>query len=537
MHDTIKGSFLFLNIGSSEKNMQDNIHENALPQFAIGIRKAANAVGKTMGAAGVNVVLESKLNPRHILVNDGSTIVEAMELADPIQNIGLSFLKEAVARSNANSGDGSSSTTILLSKILDEGIKSGVSTLEIKRSLEECLPIIEESLKKQIREITTDGIKAVAIVAGEDEEVATILKEIYEKIGKDGIIHLENSGTFETNYSLIEGVRFIDTGYLSSDLVSDEEAEKRGEKPKRAIYNNPTILVTKNKVEHDSDLNPLLSALIARGDKTLVIFTSDMVSDVAKRLIALQKEPKRSINILIIKAPWLWKGYVYEDLAKLTGATIIEDSTGTSLGNKFRLDWLGTCGTIICDKDETTLVGTRDISDHKKDLEADGSADSKLRLSWLNTKTAILKLGAKSETELSWRRYKTEDAIFSSRSSLHHGIVAGGGIALLNCIKDLPDTIGGNILKEALKAPLTQIIANAGSQRTFDEATRGESVGFNAKTGEVVDMFQAGIVDSADIVRNAVRNSLGIAASMLTTSSVIVLPSEKEKKDSPFPFV
>lgn len=505
---------------------QDNIHAYALPRLAEGTRKAASIVGSTMGAAGVNVSLESKLNPKHLLINDGSTIVEAIELADPIENIGLSFLKEAVARSNSNSGDGSSTTTILLSKILEEGIKSGVSTLEIKRSLEDCLPLVEKSIQEQTKEITPQDIKAVATIAGEDEEVAGILQEIYEKVGKEGIIHLENSGTYDTDYSLIEGVRFVDTGYLSPYMAHDHKT--------KAIYKNPTILVTKNKIQHINDINPLLAALEAQNKKDLIIFTDDMDSGVARILI--EAHNKGVLNILIIKAPTLWKSYVFEDFAKCVGATIIEDSSGTKLGKELQLGWLGTCETLICDKEETTLIGIKDITDHVMELEEEGTNDAKLRLSWLTTKTAILKLGAKSETELSWRRYKTEDAIFSSRLALRSGVVAGGGVALFNASRalgELADTIGGKILRVVLEAPIRQITANAGHNP--DDIVASINVpfndrGFNAKTGKIENMEQAGIIDSAEIVRNAVRNSLGIAATMLTTHAVITLPPTSQEE-------
>lgn len=472
---------------------EDNIYPDALPRMAEGVRKAASVVGKTMGKTGVNVSLEHKLNPKHLLVNDGATIIEAIELADPIESIGLSFLKEAVARSNANSGDGSSTTTTILSSILEQGVKLQNTTLEVKRSLDDCLPIIENSIKKQRKEITAKDIKAVATIAGEDEEVAEILQEIYEKIGETGIIHLENSGTYDTNYSLIEGVRFVDTGYLSPYMAHDHKT--------KAIYKNPTILVTKNKISHINDINPLLGALEAQNKKDLVIFTDDMDSGVARLLI--EAHTKGIVNILIIKAPTLWKSLVFEDFAKCIGATIIEDSSGTKLGKEIQIGWLGTCETLICDKEEVTLLGIQDISDHIKSLEELGTTDSKLRLSWLTPKTAILKLGAKSETELSWRRYKTEDAIFSSRAALRNGVVAGGGVALKNVILDLPDTIGGNILKVALMAPITQICANMQI--------------------EIPEKFGDEVIDSTDIVLNAVRNSLGIAATMLTTSAVITL--------------
>lgn len=514
--------------------MSDNITESALPKLAEGVRKAAVLVGSTMGPKGRNILIEHKQTPYHLLTNDGATIIKAIQLSDPIEKIGLGFLKEAAERSNHTSGDGSSTTTVLLNAILEEGIKTGVSTLDIKNSLDECLPLIEESIRSQTRQITVEDIPAVARIAGEDEELAATLGEIYKTIGKDGIIHLEGSGSYDTSYSLIEGVRFVDTGYLSPYMAHDESAEKDGRKATKALYHKPTILITKNKIENVNQINPILNAVIARGDKTLVIFTDDMDSKVAKMLIELQKNPERSINILIIKAPTLWKTYVFEDFAKITGTTIVEDASGTALGNKFQLSWLGTCDTLITDKEETTVIGIQDISEHIKELEAEGTTDSKLRLSWLTTKTAILKLGAKSETELSWKKLKIEDAIFSSRLALKHGVVAGGGVALSAAAEIMPDSIGGNILRIALHKPMYQVLDNAGIMKVL---TNGYTMGVDASTGMFGDMFEAGIVDASSIVLGAIRNSLGIASTLLTTSSVILLPEEKEKtQGSPFPF-
>lgn len=495
---------------------QDNIYLDALPRLAEGVRKASSIVAKTMGPRGSNVELESKFYPYHIITNDGATILKEIELADPIERIGLSHLKEAADRSNNSSGDGSSTMTVLLSSILEEGIQSGAGTLELKQSLDECIPIIEASIRHQTKQVTVEDIPSVARIAGENEQLAQTLGEIYKTIGKDGIIHLEGSGTYETSYKLIEGVRFIDTGYLSPYMATDG---------KKAIYEKPTILVTKNKITHFKDIDPILQALIARGTKDFVIFTDDMDSNVARALIELQKSEKRTINILIIKAPILWKGYVFEDFAKITGATIIEDASGTSLGNKFRLDWLGTCDKIIVDKEETTVIGISDISEHIKSLEEEGITDAKLRLSWLTTKTAILKLGAKSETELSYLMLKAEDAIHSSRLALKHGIVAGGGVCLLNASKVMPDTVGGNILKKALITPISQIYTNAGHPIVAEWGSDvGGTKGYDAKNDKIVDMFEAGIVDSSAIVLGAIRNALGIASTLLTTSSVIILP-------------
>lgn len=483
--------------------MKDNIYLNALPRLAEGIRKATEVVSKTIGPKGTNVTIESKLYPYSLTTNDGATIIKEIVLADPIEKIGLSHLQQAADRSNNRNGDGSSTMALLLDSLLQEGIKSGSKSLELKNSLDECLPVIEQSIKEQTKKIAIEDVPAVARIAGEDEQLALVLGEIYKEIGKDGIIHLDNSGTYDTSYQLINGVRFIDTGYLSPYMAHDEQAEKDGKKPTKAIYHRPAILVTKNKIGHIRDLDPILAALIAQEQKNLVIFTDDMDSGVARILIELQKNPQRSINVLVVKAPALWKAYVFEDFAKITGATIIEDSSGTSLGNRFRLEWLGTCDTIICDKEETTVIGTKDVPEHIEELEKEGSNDSKLRLSWLTTKTAILKLGAKSETELSWLRAKAEDAIFSCRAALKNGVVAGGGVSLRNSIDKLPDTIGGKILKIALEVPSQQIIDNAGG---------------------IEGLFGEDVVDSSDIVLGSIRNALGIASTLLTTSSVVTLP-------------
>lgn len=518
--------------------MHDNIHKSALPQLAEGVRKATEIVALTMGAAGSNIAIQSKLPPYAITTNDGATVIQSIQLSDPIETMGLNYLKEAVERSNNNSGDGSTTTSVLLNAILQEGIKTGISTLEIKKSLDDCLPLIERSIDEQTRQITVDDIPAVANIAGESEEIGRVLGEVYRTIGKDGIIHLESSGTFTTSYSLIEGVRFQGTGYLSPFMVHDEEAKKAGRKETRAVYENPSILVTKRKIGHLNDINPLLATLQAQNKKNLVIFTDDMDSSVASVLIEAHKN--HVIDLLIIRAPVLWKNYVFEDFAKVTGATIVEDASGITYKN-LQLSHLGTCGKIIVDKEETTVIGIADISEHIEELQKEQTTDSKLRLSWLTTKTAILKLGAKSETELTYLRLKAEDAIHSSRLALKGGIVAGGGVSLLNASMTLPNTIGGNILKLALKAPIAQICLNAGlyidGKDGDSPLALGGTIGLNAKTTRLeVDMFEANIIDAAIVVKRAVQNALGIASTILTTSSVITLPKEKPLPVNPFPF-
>lgn len=517
--------------------MIDNINQLALPKLAKGIQKAADIVGPTMGAAGGNVAVQSKLPPYATTTNDGATIIQSIQLADPLETIGLNYLKEAVERSNSNSGDGSSTTTVLLNAILQEGIRAlgehTIAPIQLKKELDETLPLIEKALDEQTRQITVEDIPAVAAIAGENAALAATLGDIYRVIGKDGIIHLEGSGTFDTSYQLIEGVRFQGTGYLSPYMVHDEEAKKAGRKETKAIYEKPSILVTKRKISHLNDINPLLAALQAQNKKNLVVFTNDMDSGVASVLIEAHKN--HVIDLLIIKAPVLWGEYVFEDFAKVTGSTIVEDASGITFKN-LQLDHLGTCDTIIVDKEETTVIGIADISEHLEDLQKEQTTDSKLRLSWLTTKTAILKLGAKSETELTYLRLKAEDAIHSSRLALKGGIVAGGGVSLRKVARTLNPTesTGKNILFEALQKPELQIQQNAGIRAEFEEPFSNK--GLDARTGEMVDMFEANIIDAAIVVKRAIQNALGIASTILTISSVITLPEEKEVSANPFPF-
>jgi len=503
------------------QNFRTNIHQNALVGIANGVSICADAVRGTMGARGKNVFIEQEFYPFHIITNDGATIIDNIILSDPLEKRGHALIKEATDRSNKNAGDGSTTTVVLLDALLKEGMKTGVNTLEIKHSLDECLPIIEKSIDENKKTITEKEVEDVATVAGESVELGKTLAEIYGLIGRDGIIHLEGSGTYDTSYNFIEGVRFFDTGYLSPFMVHDERAVKEGRKETRAVYENPTILVTKRKISTLNDINPLLEALERQNKKDLVIFTDDMDSGVASLMVKAHKE--HVFNILIIKAPVLWKPEVFEDFAKVTGSTIVEDASGITFKN-LQLSHLGTCGKIIVDKEETVVIGISDIKDHINDLKSRQDDVSKLRLSWLTTKTAILKLGANSESELSYLRLKAEDAINASRLALQDGIVAGGGIALLNVIKDLPDTVGGKILKEALQAPFKQICSNAGVTATVDDFKKTGNMGIDAKTGKSVDMYKAGIVDAAKVTKNAVRNALGVASTILTGSVAISIP-------------
>ncbi len=467
--------------------------KEAIEGMMRGVETVTSLIRPTYGGAGSNVIIESKLRPFHMVANDAWTIIKDIKLDDPAERIGLEFVKELCERQDKLSGDSRKTTIILLSEILKAGYEADINKLELKQELDKLIPFIENEIDNQTRQITVEEVNEVATTASESKETGALLQDIYQKIGKNGIIQPESSGTYETSYRFIDGVRFDMAGFLSPYMVHNDKS--------KAIYENPIILVTKKKITTDEDINPLLTEMMREGKKDLVIFASDMDSGVASMLIDLHKSER--FNICIIKAPTLWRDYYFEDFAKCVGATIIEDSTGKTFKNMHLTD-LGTCAKIVIDADETIIIGTKDISDHIVQLQQKGDDDSKLRLSWLSNKTAILKLGANSETDLSYKRLKTYDAIRSSELALKYGIVKGGGICLSIIQDSMPDTPAGKIMRKALGAPRRQIVENKGNP--YEDRD---------------------IVDASMVVKNAVRNSIGIASTILTSNAIVYLP-EKE---------
>lgn len=473
-----------------------------------GIHDVADLILPTYGGSGTNVIVGKKLPPFHVVTNDAQTIIQDLKADGDPEKRALALIQEMVAKTDKESGNARKTTILLADRILSEGYAYEGDRNQLKRDLDALIPFIEEHINAQTVEITVNDIEKVATTASENPETGKLLKEVYQLIGKDGIIQPEGSGTYETSYKFIEGVRFDMAGYLSPAMVHDEQAKKDKVAETKAVYENPLILVTKKKIATDDDINPLLREMETQGSKDLVIFTSDMDSGVATMLVDLHKSNR--FNILIIKAPSLWRDYYYEDFAKCTGATVIEDGEGKTFKNMSLSD-LGTCGRITTDQDETIIIGTADISQHIKSLESKGDADSKLRLSWLNTKTAILKLGANSETDLSLKRLKCYDAIRSSQLALKYGVVKGGGICLESIAKSMPDTAAGNILKKALAYPRQIQIQNAKTEYVGED-----------------------VVDASQTQKFAVRHAIGIASTILTASSLIYLPEEPKKESNPF---
>lgn len=519
---------------------KNNIHTNAFTGLVNGVDQAVSVVEKTMGARGTNVALQYEQYPYHEITNDGATIIEKMYFEDPIENMGLQFLKEVVGRSNKNAGDGSTTTSVLVKSLLKQGQELGKNGIVLKKSLDECIPIVEQAfdkIKKNI--ISNEQVKQIATVSSEDVKLGSLLAEVYEKIGSDGIIQPEYILGKETDtYSFIQGVRFSNQcGLLSPSMVHDEEAIKENRRENRAVYESPLILVTKRKIANLKEIDPIIK-VAQRKEKDLVIFADDMDSQVAQVLIANHQLRKSGVRldiprITIIKAPVVWKEYVYEDFSKCVGATVVCDPTGITFKN-IKEEHLGTCDKIIIERDETVIIGTQDLNEHIQELQAqvdsgnDFHDDALRRIGWLTSKTVLLKIGGLSETELTYKRLKCEDAINATRSALTHGFVAGGGVAYLDIIPYLPETIGGTVLKKALEMPLRQIMINANAYQD-DISQFGNGIGFDAYTGEKVDMITSGIIDSAKISMHAVKNAIGIVSTILTVKDAITLPPKKEQ--------
>lgn len=511
---------------------EDNIitEEETSKGMLEGISRITSRIRRAYGGAGKNIMVESKLFPYFQTTNDAETIVQAVKIKNKAQKFGALVLKELCGKQDKTSGNGRKTSLIIAEEILKAGYASTMDKNQLCRELKALIPFIENEIDKQTTKITVDNVLGVATTASESEEIGKLLQEIYPQIGKNGILTIEGSGTYETSYKITNGIRFEMTGMLSPEMVHDEEAVKDKRKETKAVYEKPLILVTKKKITIDDDINPLLSEMIQSDKRDLVIFTNDMDSNVASMLVELHKRKpsgdmmygqSTKLNVLIVKAPTMWQDYVFEDFAKCVGATIVEDKTGLNFKN-LKLEHLGTCDKIEVDTEDTILTGIKDITEHCKELHAKGDDDSLLRLSWLATKSALLKLGATNHQELALKRLKANDSNRSTYLALQHGVVKGGGLCLYDIGKNmyferpknglttgfkLNQTEADKILYKALKAPLEQAMENYGLN--YDSYSK---------------LITEDIVDSAMVIKRAVKNAVGIASTILTSDSIIYLP-------------
>ena len=503
------------------------IDKEASEKLISGIRKAADAVGGTMGTGGSNALIQAIESPGHLATNDGATILEALRFADPIEEMGRRILVEAVSRANKQSGDGSSTTTVLTAAIIEEGLHylSTATPMNIKNALEKCVPILEEAIKAQAKTITVDHVKDVAAISAEDEAIGELIQEIYQKIGADGIIHWDISKTTEDTYTVGNGITIDGAGYLSPYMCDIDE--KTGQFTNVARWKNAHILIAKQKIASASDFNTLFKSLYDDDITEVVVFCDEIEATVIPDLI--QTRAQRGFKTLVVKMPVIWKDEWYEDLALATGATVVDPSTGVTFKNMERKH-LGTVGNIVVSKEDTFIDGIEDLTAHIQNLNDEMNDDASLRASRLNTKTARLYIGAQSDSALSYKRLKVEDAISAAWQALHGGVVPGGGSAFITARKALPkDDIGAEILRAALEAPAKRIAANAGRPDIVIDNQYENGFGLDTRTGEFTNMIEANIINPTNVEINAIKNAVSVAASVLTASTVITLPQEDAK--------
>ena len=508
-----------------------------------GMNTLADAVRVTLGPKGRNVVLEKKWGAPTI-TNDGVSIAKEIELEDPYEKIGAELVKEVAKKTDDVAGDGTTTATVLAQAMVREGLRNvaaGANPMALKRGIEAAVAAVSEQLLNHAKEIETkEQIAATASISAADPQIGELIAEAMDKVGKEGVITVEESNTFGLELELTEGMRF-DKGYISGYFVTDTERME-------TVLDDPYILVVNSKISSIKDLLPLLEKVMQSG-KPLMIIAEDVEGEALSTLVV--NKIRGTFKSVAVKAPGFGdrRKAMLGDIAILTGGQVISEEVGLKL-EAAELDLLGRARKVVVTKDETTIVegaGDADqIAGRVKQIRAEiENSDSdydreKLqeRLAKLAGGVAVIKAGAATEVELKERKHRIEDAVRNAKAAVEEGIVAGGGVALLQAAADAfgglslegDEATGANIVKVAAEAPLKQIALNAGLEpgvvvEKVRNLTPGE--GLNAATGEYVDMVKTGIIDPAKVTRSALQNAASIAALFLTTEAVIADKPEK----------
>ena len=526
--------------------------EDARRKLQAGVDKLANTVKITLGPKGRNVLL-SKSFGSPLITNDGVTIAREIELEDGVENMGAQLVKEVATKTNDVAGDGTTTATLLAQAIIREGFKNlaaGANPMVLKRGIQGAVDKTVEEIKKISKPVETkESIAQVAAISASDETIGSLIAEAMEKVGKDGVITVEESKSLGTTLDVVEGMQF-DRGYLSPYMVSDTDKME-------AVLENPCILLTSKKISNIQDLLPLLEQIVKMGRKLLVI-AEDVEGEALATLVV--NKLRGTLDVVAVKAPGFGdrRKAMMEDIAILTGGTVISDELGYDL-KEATIDLLGQAGTVKVDKDNTTIVnGAGDkaaiaarINAIKKQAdETESEFDrEKLqeRLAKLAGGVAVIKVGAATETELKERKLRIEDALNATKAAVEEGIVSGGGVALCNAIPAVKayadglsgdEKTGADIIVRALEEPVRQIAENAGFEGSVVVAeVKSQKVGcgFNAATEEYVDMIAAGIVDPAKVTRSAIQNAASVSAMLLTTEAGVVDIKEDVPAAPPMP--
>ncbi len=530
--------------------------EEARRRLKTGIDTLATAVVTTLGPKGRNVALDKKFGAPTI-THDGVTVAKEIELKDPYENMGAQLLKEAATKTNDIAGDGTTTATVLAQTIVNEGLKmvaAGANPMLLKHGIEAATEAVVASLKKQSVSVNDkNDIAHVAAISAADSEIGDLIAEVMDKVGKDGVITVEESKGLQFEKEYVEGMQF-DRGYISPYFVTNSETME-------AVLEDPYILIHDKKISAASDIVPLLEKLVQKGKRDLVVIAEDMDGEALATLVL--NKLRGMFNLLAVKAPGFGdrRKAMLQDIAILTGGTVITDELGRKL-ESVTLEDLGRAGKLVADKDNTTIIeGTGKDSEIKGRIEQikaemeNTTSDydkEKLqeRLAKLAGGVAIVRVGAGTEVELKEKKHRVEDALSATRAAVEEGIVAGGGVALINAAVALDkvkmdyedEQMGVNIVRRALEAPLKGIVENAGMDgavvleniRSRQKDEKNKNIGYDVIAQEYTDLVKRGIIDPAKVTRSAVQNAASIAAMILTTEALITdIPEKKETPQMP----
>ncbi len=529
--------------------------EEARRSLKLGIDTLATAVVTTLGPKGRNVALDKKWGAPTI-THDGVTVAKEIELEDPFENMGAQLLKEAATKTNDIAGDGTTTATLLAHAIITEGMKNvaaGANSMLLKRGILAGADAVVEAIAGQSIELTSkDEIANVAAISAQDKEIGQLIAEVMDKVGKDGVITVEESKGLEFETEYVEGMQF-DRGYISPYFITDPETME-------AVIEEPYILIHDKKVSSAQDLVPVLEKLVQRGARNLVIIAEDIDGEALATLVL--NKLRGMLSCLAVKAPGFGdrRKAMLRDIAALTGGHVITEEEGRKLDSA-TIEDLGRADKVISTKDDTTVVGgsgddaeikgrmeqikveiDRSTSDYDKEKLQE-------RLAKLAGGVAIIRVGAATETELKEKKHRVEDALSATRAAVEEGIVPGGGVALINAISaldevkmDYPDEqTGVNILRAALEMPMRKISENAGEDgavildtvRRVQKAKDNDRIGYDVLQSDFMDMVEAGIIDPAKVTKGALSNAASIAAMILSTEALITDIPEEDKPAAP----
>ena len=519
--------------------------EDARRKLQAGVDKLADTVKITLGPKGRNVLIDKKFGAP-LITNDGVTIAREIELEDSVENMGAQLVKEVATKTNDVAGDGTTTATLLAQIIIKEGFKNvaaGANPMVLKRGIQGAVDVAVDEIKRLAHDVDSkDSIAQVASVSAADENIGALIAEAMEKVGKDGVITVEESKTMGTTLDVVEGMQF-DRGYFSPYMVTDTEKME-------AVFENPYILITDKKITNIQELLPVLEQVVQSGRK-LMIICDDLEGEALATLIV--NKIKGTFDCVAVKAPGFGdrRKAMLDDIAVLTGGTVISEELGYDL-KEATVDMLGSAATVKVDKENTVIVKgagspaaiearvaqiKTQIENTTSDFDKEKTQE---RLAKLAGGVAVIKVGAATETELKERKLRIEDALNATKAAVQEGIVSGGGVALVNAIPAVSayvdglagdEKTGGNIIVRALEEPVRQIAENAGFEGSVvvsQVKTSEEGTGFNAATEEYINMIEAGIVDPAKVTRSALQNAASASAMLLTTEAGITdAPSEE----------